>query len=46
VTPELRQLEITGIFSVEDSEEFVAFLRSLDGVQVDVTDTRIRVSKK
>jgi transmembrane sensor len=45
-TPELKKLEITGTFSIDDSEEFVAFLRSLDGVQVDVTDTRIRVSKK
>ena len=46
MTPELRKLEITGTFSIDDSEEFVAFLRSLDGVQVDVTATRIRVSKK
>jgi transmembrane sensor len=45
-TPELRKLEITGTFSIDDSEEFLAFLRSLDGVRVDVTATRIRVSKK
>jgi transmembrane sensor len=45
-TPELRNLEITGTFSIDDSEEFLAFLRSLEGVQVDVTATRIRVSKK
>jgi transmembrane sensor len=45
-TPELKKLEITGTFSIDDSEEFVAFLRSLDGVQVDVTATQIRVSKK
>ena len=46
MTPELQKLEITGTFSIDDSEEFVAFLRSLDGVRVDVTTTRIRVSKK
>jgi transmembrane sensor len=45
-TPELRKLEITGTFSIDDSEEFLAFLRSLDGVQVDVTATRVLVSKK
>jgi len=27
-------------------EEFLAFLRTLDGVRVDVTATQIRVSKK
>jgi transmembrane sensor len=45
-TPELRKLEITGVFSIDDTEEFVAFLRTLDGVRVDVTATQIRVSKK
>ena len=45
-TPELGKLEITGIFSIDDSDEFLAFLRSLDGVQVEVTGTRIRVSKR
>ena len=46
MTPELGELEVTGTFSIDDSEEFLAFLRSLDGVQVDVTGTRIRVSKR
>lgn len=45
-TPELRKLEISGIFSTDDSEEFLAFLGSLEGVRVDVTETRIRVSQK
>jgi transmembrane sensor len=45
-SPALRQLEISGVFSVDDSEALIAFLRSLDGVQVEVTDTRIRVSQK
>jgi transmembrane sensor len=46
ITPELRKLEVTGVFSIDDSEEFLAFLRTLNGVSVDVTATRIRVSKK
>ena len=46
MTPELRKLEITGTFSVDNTEEFVAFLRTLDGVRVDVTATQIRVSSK
>ncbi len=45
-TPELGKLEISGTISTEDSEEFVAFLRSLEGVRVEVTKTRILVSKK
>jgi transmembrane sensor len=45
-TPALRSLEVSGVFAVDDTESFVAFLRSLDGVQVEVTDTRIRVSRK
>ena len=45
-SPELRKLEISGTFSTEDSEEFLAFLRSLPGVRVEVTATRIRVSQK
>ena len=45
-TLELGKLEITGVFSIDDTEEFLAFLRTLDGVRVDVTATQIRVSKK
>lgn len=45
-TPALRDLEISGVFSVDDSEAFVAFLRSLEGVRVDVTDTTVRVSQR
>ena len=45
-TPALRDLEISGVFSVDDSEAFVAFLRSLDGVRVEVTDTTVRVSQR
>ena len=46
MTPELRKLEITGVFSIDDTEEFLAFLRTFDGVRVDVTATQVRVSKK
>jgi transmembrane sensor len=45
-TPELRTLSITGTFSVDDTESFVAFLRAMEGVRVEVTTTRIRVSKR
>lgn len=45
-TEELRKLEVTGTFSTDDPEEFIAFLRSLEGVRVDVTASRIRVSQK
>jgi transmembrane sensor len=46
ITPALRDLEITGVFSTNDSEAFVAFLRSLEGVRVEVTATQIRVSQE
>jgi transmembrane sensor len=42
-TPALRTLEINGVFATDDTEAFIAFLRSLDGVHVEVTATRIRV---
>jgi transmembrane sensor len=43
-TPALRDLQISGVFTTDDTEGFIAFLRSLDGVHVEVTATRIRVS--
>lgn len=45
-TPALQSLEISGVFLVDDSGAFVAFLRSLEGVQVEETDTRVRVSQR
>jgi hypothetical protein len=33
------------VFNVDDSESLIAFLRSLHGVGVEVTPTRIRVFK-
>ncbi len=43
-TPALRNLQISGVFATDDTEAFIAFLRSLKGVRVEVTETRIRVS--
>jgi transmembrane sensor len=42
-TPALRNLLISGVFATDDPETFIAFLRSLKGVRVEVTETRIRV---
>ena len=44
-TPALRKLEISGLFATDDTEAFVAFLRSLQHVRVEVTATRIIVSQ-
>jgi transmembrane sensor len=43
-TPALRNLKITGSFATDDPDAFIAFLRSLKGVRVQVTATQIRVS--
>jgi len=43
VSPALQNLEISGVFATDDTDAFIAFLRSLDGVRVVVTPTRIRV---
>jgi transmembrane sensor len=45
-TPELRDLQISGVFATDNNAAFIAFLRSLDGVRVEVTDERIVVSHK
>jgi len=45
-TPALRNLQISGVFATDDTEAFVAFLRKLKGVQVEVTPTQIRVSQE
>jgi transmembrane sensor len=44
-TPALRNLQISGVFATDDTEAFIAFLRSLKDVRVEVTPTRIRVSR-
>jgi transmembrane sensor len=46
VTPALRNLQVSGVFATDDPESFIAFLRTLDGVRVEATTTRIRVSRR
>ena len=45
-TPSLGKLEISGAFATDDTEAFVAFLRSLKGLRVEITATQIQVSQK
>jgi transmembrane sensor len=45
-TPALQNLQISGAFATDDTDAFIAFLRTLKGVRVDVTATRIRVSQQ
>lgn len=42
-TPALRTLRISGVFATDDTDAFIAFLRRLKGVRVEVTETRILV---
>lgn len=44
-TPQLRQMRITGSFSIDDVESFLAYLRMQEGIRVEITPTRILVSK-
>ena len=44
-TPGLRNLQISGVFSTDDTDAFIAFLRSLKGVHVEVGATQIRVTR-
>jgi transmembrane sensor len=44
-TPALRNLQISGVFATDDTDAFIAFLRSLKGVRVEVTEKQIRVSR-
>jgi transmembrane sensor len=45
-SPALRSLKISGVFSADDPQTFLDFLKSLDGVKVEVTQSRIRVSRE
>ena len=45
-TPALRNLQISGAFATDDTDALIAFLRTLKGVRVEVTATRIRVSQQ
>jgi transmembrane sensor len=42
-TPSHNTLMISGVFAADDTETFLAFLRTLDDVTVETTSTRIRV---
>ncbi len=44
-TPALRTLQFSGVFATDDTDAFIAFLRSLKGVRVEVTATEVRVSR-
>jgi transmembrane sensor len=44
-TPALRNLQVSGVFATDNTVAFIAFLRSLEGVHVEVTATQIRVSQ-
>jgi transmembrane sensor len=44
-TPTLRSLQISGVFATDDTDAFIAFLRTIKGVRVEVTATHIRVSQ-
>jgi transmembrane sensor len=44
-SPSLRGLQISGVFATDDTDAFIAFLRSLKSVKVEVTETRIRVTR-
>ena len=45
-TPALGSQEISGVFTIDDTAELIAFLRSLKGVHVEVTDSQIVVSQE
>jgi transmembrane sensor len=45
-TPALRKLQISGAFATDDTDALVAFLRTLNGVRIEVTATRIQVSQQ
>jgi transmembrane sensor len=45
-TPALGNQEISGVFTIDDTAEFIAFLRSLKGVHVEVTESQILVSQE
>jgi transmembrane sensor len=44
-SPELRRLAISGSFATDDTDSFIAFLRTLEGVRVTVTTTDFHVSR-
>jgi transmembrane sensor len=45
-TPALGKLEISGSFATDDTDAFIAFLRTLKGLRIEVTATQIQVAQK
>jgi len=45
-SPSLASLQVSGVFTIGDTDTFVAFLRTLDDVTVQATPARIRVSRR
>ncbi len=45
-SPALRTLEVSGVFAIDSGDTLIAFLRSLEGVRVEVTATKILVSQR
>jgi transmembrane sensor len=46
IDPELRELRVSGVIATDDPQEFMAFLRSLDGVRVEPGADAISVSRR
>ncbi len=46
VTPALKKLQISGAFATDDTDALIAFLRTIKGVRVEVTATRILISQQ
>jgi transmembrane sensor len=46
IEPSLKSVQISGVFSTDSTDSFLVFLRSLDGVTVEVTPARIVVTAK
>jgi transmembrane sensor len=44
-SPELGRVTITGSLAVDDLDSFIAYLRAMDGVHVEISPTSILVSK-
>ena len=45
-SPALAQIHVSGVFSTDDTASFIAFLRSIKDVTVDIDATRIRVRER
>jgi transmembrane sensor len=45
-TAALRKLQVSGAFATDDTDALIAFLRTIKGVRVEVTATRILISQQ